>query len=192
MVCLSGLVACSADTRTELAGLPPTRDDAAHADAGNATGGARAASETDAPDSSPMAPFRGEVPRNDESPSNEVGRTPLDSAAADVADAGPPAQEPESAPPEPEVAVSFAADIRPIFARRCGPCHTTEHTAGHNVGGALPGAYADAQRLGQLLLARIDGGSMPPSCDGAPGSEGCLSVADVELVRSWLEQGLPR
>lgn len=112
-------------------------------------------------------------------------------APAGQADAGGSLPAPAPAPVA-EEPLSFAKDIQPIFAMNCAPCHTTQHTAGHNVGGALPGAYADALALGRLLLDRIDGGSMPPSCDGGPGSPGCLSVVEVDLVRSWLEQRSPR
>jgi hypothetical protein len=100
----------------------------------------------------------------------------------------PPAEEPPAAEP-PADALSFAADIRPIFARSCGPCHTTRGAAGHNVGGPLPGSYQDALRLGPTLLQRIDGGGMPPACNGDPGDPGCLSVAEVQLVQTWITQG---
>jgi mono/diheme cytochrome c family protein len=87
-------------------------------------------------------------------------------------------------------ALSFATDIQPIFAANCGPCHTTNGAAGHNVGGPLPGSFQDAQRLGQTLVDRIDGGGMPPNCNGDPGDPGCLSVEEVALVQAWIDQGL--
>lgn len=100
--------------------------------------------------------------------------------------------------------VSFAADIHPIFAVRCAPCHVTDFSGGHNVGGELTQAYADAVGLGAVLVQRIDGGGMPPAdapppndCgaegrDNQPGSEGCLTVDQVALVRSWIDQCYPR
>jgi hypothetical protein len=100
--------------------------------------------------------------------------------------------------------VSFAADLHPIFAEKCGPCHVTDFYGGHNVGGELTQAYADAVTLGPVLVQRLDGGGMPPSnapppndCgaegrDNQPGDEGCLSVEEVALVQSWIDQCYPR
>jgi hypothetical protein len=98
--------------------------------------------------------------------------------------------------------VSFAADIQPIFAQRCGTCHTTDGYAGHNVGSAdLEAAYADAVRLGRDLVDRINGGGMPPSnaeppndcADGAgPGDPGCVTVEELNRVQTWLAQCSPR
>jgi hypothetical protein len=98
--------------------------------------------------------------------------------------------------------VSFERDIHPIFAQRCGPCHVTDSSGGHNVGSAdLDIAYADAVELGQTLVIMIDGGGMPPpeadppnNCaygDG-PGDPGCVTVAELELVQAWLAQCTPR
>jgi hypothetical protein len=99
--------------------------------------------------------------------------------------------------------VSFAAVIHPIFELSCAPCHVTLGSAGHNVGGELEQAYADAVRLGQTLVTRIDGGGMPPpeapppnDCGtdggGQPGDEGCLTTAQVSLVQAWIDQCYPR
>jgi hypothetical protein len=95
--------------------------------------------------------------------------------------------------------VSFAADIHPIFVARCGPCHVSQDYANHNVGGELDEAYLDAVRLGEDLVDRVNGGGMPPSyaeppnnCDGNPGDPGCLTVAEVELIQTWLDQCTPR
>jgi hypothetical protein len=98
--------------------------------------------------------------------------------------------------------VSFAADIHPIFEASCGPCHVTDGSAGHNVGGEIGQAYLDAVRLGQTLVTRIDGGGMPPSYAPAPndcgngggdqpGDPGCLTVDEVALVQAWINQCFP-
>jgi hypothetical protein len=98
--------------------------------------------------------------------------------------------------------VSFAADIHPIFEASCGPCHVTDGSAGHNVGGEIGQAYLDAVRIGQRLVTRIDGGGMPPSyapppndCGNAggdqPGDPGCLTVNEVALVQAWINQCFP-
>jgi hypothetical protein len=54
----------------------------------------------------------------------------------------------------------------------------------------LATAYADAQRLGFVLIDRLDGGGMPPACAGPPGDPGCIAVADLALIRRWIETGM--
>lgn len=96
--------------------------------------------------------------------------------------------------------VSFAADIHPIFAQRCGPCHVANGSGGHNVGSPdLDEAYSDAVKEGQTLVIMINGGGMPPSyaappndCNGLPGSPGCVTVAELTLIQTWLAQCTPR
>lgn len=129
-----------------------------------------------------------------------------DAGAVDAGpdDAGVDGGEPDASGSGSAGVVSFAADIHPIFAEKCGSCHVTDSYGGHNVGGALTQAYADAVRLGPVLVQRLDGGGMPPAdapppndcgADGRgnqPGDEGCLSVAEVALVQSWIDQCYPR
>jgi len=121
---------------------------------------------------------------------------------AGALDAGADASSDASASP-PTGVVSFAADIHPIFEASCGPCHVTDGSAGHNVGGELATAYADAVGLGQTLVERVDGGGMPPSYAPAPnncgaeggdqpGDPGCLSVEEVALIQTWINQCFPQ
>ena len=99
--------------------------------------------------------------------------------------------------------MSFATDIHPIFVQRCGPCHTELDYGGHNVGAAdVDAAYTDAvEQAEDDLLARVNGGGMPPSyaeppnnCpDGAgPGEPGCLTVEEFALLQTWVAQCYPR
>jgi hypothetical protein len=105
-------------------------------------------------------------------------------AGADAGDAGPSG--PSNGP------VGFAAEIHPIFEASCGPCHTTDYFAGHNVGSSdLTEAYGFAKDLGGKLLERVNGGAMPPGCEGQPGDDGCLSVQEVDLIRRWTAQCFP-
>jgi hypothetical protein len=88
--------------------------------------------------------------------------------------------------------VSFAADIYPIVTANCVPCHATDYSGGHNV--ASPDeaeAYGFAQNLGGTILERVNGGYMPPDCNGPPGDPNCLSVAQVDLIRRWSAQCFP-
>jgi hypothetical protein len=107
----------------------------------------------------------------------------------------PPVEPPPVKPPpvEPPLAeTSFAADVWPIFMVSCNPCHTTARIAGHSVGSDdLAVAFADATRLGETLLQRLDGGGMPLGCTGQPGDEGCLSEEEVATVRAWVDDGMP-
>jgi hypothetical protein len=84
--------------------------------------------------------------------------------------------------------LSFAADVLPILAANCGPCHTTGNSGGHSVGGALPGSFNDAIELGDELLTRINGNGMPLGCT-TPGQAPCLSIENIELVAAWIDGG---
>jgi len=101
--------------------------------------------------------------------------------------------------------VSFEQDVHPIFATSCGPCHVTDSEGNHNVGGPdLAVAYDQAVDLGQFLVTRVNGGGMPPldadppnDCGAQnrgdqPGDPGCLTVAQVELIQTWIDQCYPR
>ena len=88
--------------------------------------------------------------------------------------------------------VSFAADIYPIVRANCVPCHETQYSGGHNV--ASPDeaeAYGFAQDLKGRILERVNGGNMPPDCNGVPGDPNCISVAELDLIRRWTAQCFP-
>src|SRR5688572_16376021 len=98
---------------------------------------------------------------------------------------------------EPDL-VGFDADIQPILVEYCGDCHSTP-------GGALPGHGAAAaedafeevhgESNGEPVYVRIltrtsgDAAFMPPSCGGAPGTPGCLTAEEYDLIERWVEQG---
>ena len=101
--------------------------------------------------------------------------------------------------------VSFERDIHPIFAVHCGTCHVSDGEGGHNVGADdIAEAYDDAVGIGQELVTRVNGGGMPPSyaappndCGAQgrtdqPGDPGCLTVAQVALIQTWIDQCYPR
>jgi hypothetical protein len=103
------------------------------------------------------------------------------------ADAGADAAPSEPPPP---AAPSFEADVWPIFISGCTPCRTGLGLGGHNVGAAdLATAFADAQRLGERLIVRLDGGGMPIGCAGNPGDPGCIAVDDLATIQSWIDGG---
>jgi hypothetical protein len=109
-----------------------------------------------------------------------------------------------SAEGPPSGVVSFEQDVHPIFVESCGPCHVANGDGSHNVGGPdLAMAYDQAVGIGQRLVMRVDGGGMPPpyadppnNCGDQggdqPGDPGCLTVAEVELIQTWIDQCYPR
>jgi hypothetical protein len=130
----------------------------------------------------------------------DAGSDDAGSTDAGSADAGLDASD---APPS--GVVSFEQDIHPIFAEHCGTCHVTDGEGNHNVGGPnVAMAYDQAVGIGQRLVMRVNGGGMPPSyaappndCGAQnrgdePGDPGCLTVAQVELIQTWIDQCYPR
>jgi hypothetical protein len=92
---------------------------------------------------------------------------------------------------EPARAVTWAADVAPVLARRCVGCHAA--------GGAKPpladwaSARAAASGLRRVLLER----SMPPAPPdphaGAPLAEGLvLPAEEARALARWLDAGTPR
>lgn len=108
-------------------------------------------------------------------------------------------------------AVSFAADIHPIFLMKCsgGDCHSNDNIVqpGH-ASEDVAVAYAATQRMSNgdpvydRILARTSGndpfGFMPPTtfgrmpCQGALDAEGCLTTEEYELIQAWVAQGTPQ
>lgn len=92
-------------------------------------------------------------------------------------------------PPVTGESVSFEDEVWPIFMARCGGCHTTGRQGGHSVGSpTLATALADAQRLGETLVTRLDGGNMPPGCTTA-GTAPCIPIDELETVEDWVAGG---
>lgn len=124
---------------------------------------------------------------------------PVDAGVADggvqdagLGDAGPGDAGPGDAGEAAAGELSFAADIHPIFRLHCRPCHEDELNGGHNVAADDPmEAYAFLVTMASSLVPRVNGGGMPPSCNGVPGDPGCLSVAELQLIQSWEAQCYP-
>lgn len=109
--------------------------------------------------------------------------------------------------------VSFAADIHPILVMKCSDqasqCHSSPNNGpfqpGHaNVSATV--AYAQTQMpsgggeaIYERMLERVSAEgplSMPPPyanppCEGEIGTPGCLSEAELALLRAWVDQGAP-
>ncbi len=89
--------------------------------------------------------------------------------------------------------------VHPIFAAKCGPCHTTSGDGGHSIGQAtIAAAYADSQSIGAggvsigaRALIRIQAGTMPQGADCAqnPLGERCVTQAEQDVIQFWLDDG---
>lgn len=88
----------------------------------------------------------------------------------------------------PDGAVSFAADIQPIFNNHCIACHPVlgppDLTEGNAYEAITNGVYIIPEDIGSsLLYQRLVGNPsiMPPS--------GSLPSSEIELLKAWIEQG---
>lgn len=111
-------------------------------------------------------------------------------SGGDVPDAGG-GEEPDSGGPDPnEDTVSFSADLhQQIFVARCAGCH-----GGQWGSPTLATAYAAAVANAEEIAGRVEGEGgniMPQGCGPAPGQGNCLSVAQVELIQTWVDDGTP-
>lgn len=87
--------------------------------------------------------------------------------------------------------VSFTIDIQPIFSNNCTSCHPVlvafpDLSEGNSYDAITNGVYIVPNDLeASLLYQRVQGNPsiMPPS--------GSLPAADIELIKSWIEQGAP-
>jgi len=87
--------------------------------------------------------------------------------------------------------VSFSLDIQPIFSTNCTTCHPVlvaapDLTEDNSYDAITNGVYIVPNDLeASVLYQRLQGNPsvMPPS--------GRLPSMDIELVKSWIEQGAP-
>lgn len=94
-------------------------------------------------------------------------------------------------PPPNAGAVTFTNDIRPILLANCGRCHASGGLPQFASANAATG-YAVAFRERNEIISEIRSGGMPEdTCDGPPGSNGCVSVADFALIQQWVAAGAP-
>lgn len=201
---LAGFVACSDDDGSNVVPNPPPGSGGGGAggtgaDAGPGGSGGRGGTGGNAGTGGGGAGVGGSAGCTPVSvPDAGLDAGPVDAGSTDAgldASAGGP----------PSGVVSFEQDVHPIFVESCGPCHVANGEGGHNVGGAdVSDAYDDAVGIGQRLVTRVNGGGMPPSyadppndCGGQgrgdqPGDPGCLTVAEVQLIQTWIDQCYPR
>lgn len=101
-------------------------------------------------------------------------------------------------------AVTYTADIQPVFAEKCAPCHTGAGIGGHNIGTTYADAFlpadnsdCDGLNVGQCTIVRIQSGEMPQGagCTGDPAQDAgiadCLTADQQALLQTWIDTGLP-
>jgi hypothetical protein len=187
---VSGLGGCSDDDGADVLPKDPTAQ--AGSGGGNGTGGSGAAggggtagagaAGASGSGSDPDA----SVPR----PACPPAPPPVDAGTEDAG--GGDAGSTDAGEPDAGRALSFVTDIHPIFRAHCRPCHEDEFSGGHNVAADDPiEAYGFLVGMAASLVPRVNGGNMPPTCDGVPGDPGCISVAELQLIQSWEAQCYP-
>jgi hypothetical protein len=96
--------------------------------------------------------------------------------------------------------LSFEDDVWPILTDMCGDCHGDSFAASGASDGDSSIAYMgilddspfDGEPRYSTIVGRIERGEMPlGSCNGPPGSTGCVSVADFNTIKAWSELGPP-
>jgi hypothetical protein len=109
-------------------------------------------------------------------------------------------------PPPPADGVSFAADIQPLFARNgCTDCHGTLMSSGYSVltheAVFGPGIEAASRGMLEVVPARPDSSYLVWKVEGAgpngepifgqrmPLDRNPLPAADMELLRTWINEG---
>jgi len=94
-------------------------------------------------------------------------------------------------PGTPAELVTFTTDIRDILLDNCGRCHSSGRLP--NFAAADPASSYDvAVRERDEIVELIAAGEMPAdTCRGAPGTNGCVSVANFNLIRQWVAAGVP-
>jgi len=94
-------------------------------------------------------------------------------------------------PPPAGAAVTFTANIHPILVQECARCHASgglPRFAQANAAAAFDIAVSNRNQIVRL----IQSGDMPAdTCGGAPGSQGCVSVANLTLIQQWIAAGTP-
>ncbi len=90
-------------------------------------------------------------------------------------------------------------DIHPLLVTNCGRCHAEDTGLGSLLGlppfasSDIEVAFGAAVDYGVAILGQVNAGVMPPdTCNGPPGSTGCVSVEGFDRLRKWFAAGTPR
>jgi len=98
---------------------------------------------------------------------------------------------PGANPETPAQLVTFTSDIRDILLDNCARCHSSGGLPLFAAANAAT-SYDVAVRERNDIVSLIAAGEMPAdTCRGAPGTNGCVSVAEFNLIRDWVAAGVP-
>lgn len=88
--------------------------------------------------------------------------------------------------------VTFTNDVRAILVTQCGRCHAAGNLPNFASADAEAG-YTVAAREAREILEELSAGAMPlDTCRGGePGEAGCVSVAEFETIRAWVDADVP-
>jgi hypothetical protein len=191
LLCGSIVAACSGSIETPTEEFPP-----------RTSGGSQQAQTADNTNTPPRS--QTQTANDDDDDDDAAAADDEDPPAGD--DEDPPAGDDEDPPAgddedpaagddeEPAAgALSFEADIHPIFSPTCGPGHAGAATAGVDIGNPdIDTALESARDFEDRVLTRIAEGGMPPTClGGAPGDSGCIAADDLAAIEAWYEAGAP-
>lgn len=95
---------------------------------------------------------------------------------------------------------TWTDDVQPILAGYCDNCH--EGDAAGSGGHGWLNSYADVQEVaespdcdgevrGACIPGRIERGEMPLGAPCPPGDEGCITEAQLDTVKNWVDAGMP-
>lgn len=96
--------------------------------------------------------------------------------------------------------VTYAA-VQPIYAAKCGGCHTGGGSGAHNIGtsfadGLKDSYYCAGKNKAACTIVRILDGTMPPGagCSGDPakdaGKAKCLTKDEQDKIAQWITDGM--
>jgi hypothetical protein len=130
--------------------------------------------------------------RDDDDDDQEDDDRDDDDDLDDEDDVGVSPPDPGAGTPDPGApAVTFTSDIRALLVENCGRCHSSgglPNFASANAATAFDVAVSERN----AIVREITSGSMPAdTCDGAPGTAGCVSTEDLALIRAWIAAGTP-
>ena len=102
----------------------------------------------------------------------------------------------------PEPLVTYDDDAQPIYADKCGTCHTGDGSGGHDIGTSyadgMLSSYLCAEGVtkAECTLELINSGYMPlsggcggPVADDAANSDVCITVTEYAILEAWVADG---
>lgn len=96
---------------------------------------------------------------------------------------------------EPACSITYA-NVQPIYAAKCTPCHTGFGSGGHNIGttyadSQLSSYYCPGFTKGACTIVRIHDGTMPAGagCGTTPNAPACVTPMQQTMIEAWIDGG---